>query len=129
MNAFTALKSLHITAVIITASLFLLRGFWMLRGSALLQNPIVRVIPHVNDTVLLFSALGTAALLGQYPFVNDWLTAKFLALLAYILLGHMALRRGSSLLIRTVALIAALLTLSYIVGVALCHDPLVCLAD
>lgn len=127
MNAFSTLKALHITAVIITASLFLLRGFWMLRDSPWLQNPLVRVAPHVNDTVLLLSALGTASLLGQFPFVNDWLTTKFLALIAYILLGHIALRRGSSLTIRSSAFVAALLTLGYIIAVALCHDRLVCL--
>ncbi len=127
MNAFYVLKSLHITAVVVTASLFLLRGFWMLQGSRLLQHPFVRVAPHVNDTVLLLSALGTATLLGQFPFVNDWLTTKFLALIVYILLGHIALRRGSSLAIRSSAFVAALLTLGYIIAVAVCHDPLVCL--
>ena len=44
--------------------------------------------------VLLVSAIALAAITAQYPFVQPWLTAKVLALLAYILLGTVAIRRG-----------------------------------
>ena len=125
---FSTLKNLHVTAVVITACLFVLRGIWMLRQSAWLQHPVVRIAPHVNDTVLFASALGMAWLIGQYPFVDGWLTAKFVALLAYIALGHVALRRGRNRTVRAIAFAAALLVLGYILSVALCKHPLGCLA-
>ncbi|HHQ14576.1 MAG TPA: regulator SirB [Chromatiales bacterium] len=125
---FTTLKTIHISAVALTATLFVLRGYWLFSGSPLLNKPVVRVAPHVNDTILFFSALGMAYLLGQYPFVNGWLTAKLLALILYIVLGHIALKRARSTVQRITAFTAALLTLAYIVGVALCHNPLTCLA-
>ena len=125
---FATLKTIHITTVVLTASLFLLRGYWMFSGSAWLHRPVIRVAPHVNDTILFFSALGMAHLIGQYPFVNGWLTAKFLALILYIVLGHIALKRARSTVQRAVAFTAALLTLAYIVGVALCRNPMTCIA-
>lgn len=99
----------------------------MLRQSDWLQHPVVRIAPHVNDTVLFASALGMAWLIGQYPFVDGWLTAKFVALLAYIGLGHVALRRGRNRRTRAIAFAGALATLAYILSVAICKDPLGCL--
>ena len=60
----------------------------------------------------------------RYPFVQGWLTAKFFGLLAYILLGTMALKRGETRNQRAVFLILALAAYAYIVGVALTRNPL-----
>ena len=54
---FKTLTTIHLTTVAITLSGFLLRGIWMLRGSANLKRPVVRILPHVNDTILLVSAV------------------------------------------------------------------------
>jgi uncharacterized membrane protein SirB2 len=110
--------------VMLTISFFMLRSAWAFAGSPRLRAPLVRVLPHVIDTALLASALTAAALLGQYPFVNDWLTAKFFGLLAYITLGHIALWRVKNNRQRAAACAAALLTLAYIVLTAFCHDPM-----
>jgi uncharacterized membrane protein SirB2 len=83
----------------------------------------MRVLPHVVDTVLLASAIALALLLHQYPFVDGWLTAKLLALAAYIVLGSIALKRGPTRAIRAVAWIGALVALAYIIAVARVHDP------
>ena len=129
MSYFAPIKFVHVSAVVITATFFLVRGIWMLRGSPLLQHPFVRIAPHVNDTILFVSALTLATLVGQYPFVSGWLTAKVLGLLAYILLGHIALRRGRNQMERSIAFAAALGVLAYIVAVARCRDPLACLGN
>jgi uncharacterized membrane protein SirB2 len=60
---------------------------------------------------------------GQYPFVNGWLTAKLCGLLAYILFGMMALKRGRTLAMRTRYFWLALLAYAYIVSVALTRSP------
>jgi uncharacterized membrane protein SirB2 len=111
------------TCAALSGSLFLLRGFWMLRRPALLQQRWVRTAPHLIDTLLLASALMLAWWIGQYPFVNGWLTAKVLGLVAYIVLGAIALRRGRTKGIRVAAFVAASATAFYIVSVALTHDP------
>jgi uncharacterized membrane protein SirB2 len=122
---FAVLKGFHLTAVALTLLLFVLRSAWAFQGSPRLRHPVIRWLPHVNDTVLLGSALGTAATLGQYPFVNDWLTAKVLALLLYIVLGHITLWRSRDNRQRAGWMAASLAVFGYIMLVARCHDPMV----
>jgi uncharacterized membrane protein SirB2 len=121
---FTIMKSIHLITLAITISGFVLRGFWMMRGSPLLQARLVKIVPHVNDTVLLISAVWTAALIGQYPFVDVWLTAKILGALAYIVLGAIALTYGRTPRIRLLAFVGALLSFAYVVAVAATKNPL-----
>lgn len=121
--SYLALKHLHVTAVVLSGLGFCLRGYWMLQQSPRLQARWVKVAPHVVDTVLLSSAIAMAVLSGQYPFVNDWLTAKFFGLIAYILCGTMALKRGRTLPVRAGFLALALLSFAYIVSVALTRNP------
>jgi uncharacterized membrane protein SirB2 len=121
---YLTLKAVHIACAILSISGFTLRGILMLLDSPLLAARFVRVAPHVVDTVLLASALWLAALIGQYPFVEGWLTAKLLALIAYIALGTVALKRARSKTVRAAAFALALVTAAYIVSVALTRDPL-----
>ena len=120
---YLAVKSLHVTFVALSISLFTLRGALQWQGVAWRRRRVLRIGPHVVDTVLLGSALWLCWIIGQYPFVQGWLTAKVLALLAYILLGRMALGRTTAKAQRLAAFVAALCCVGYIVGVALTHSP------
>lgn len=117
-------KHIHVGCVILTGAFFAIRGVWMIADSALLQRRWVKRLPPVIDTVLLASAIWLAVQLHQYPFVHPWLTAKVLALFAYIGFGMLALTYGRTKPVRIVSLIAALLCYGYIVAVALTRDPL-----
>lgn len=121
---YPTLKLTHVGCVVISYTLFVLRGVWMLRRSPLLRQRWVRVVPHVVDTVLLVSAIIMAVTIRQYPLVAGWLTAKVVALLCYIGLGMMAFRFGRSSGLRLAAWLAAQAVFFYIVAVALAHDPL-----
>ena len=121
---FGALWTIHVAAVAISYTLFFVRGIWMLCGSPLLERRWVKVVPHVNDTVLLATAVWMTIILQQYPGTHGWLTAKFAGLVAYVGLGIVALRRGRTRRVRLAAWIAAQLVFAYIVAVALTHDPL-----
>ena len=124
MDAATYLlvKNLHVACAALSISGFVARGALMLAESPLLQHRFVRVAPHVVDTALLLSAVWLAWALGQVPFVHGWITAKVIALVAYVLLGSIALKRGRTKAVRAAAFIAALLTAGYIVSVALTRD-------
>lgn len=117
------LKHLHLTTVILSFCLFIMRGIWMMAESPHLQARWVRIVPHVIDAILLASAIGLTLTLHQYPFAQGWLTAKVLGLIAYIILGSIALKRGSTLAIRVAAFIGSLTVFGYIVSVALTHSP------
>lgn len=121
---YLALKHLHVTAVMLSGTGFFLRGLLMLGDSPMLARRWLKVVPHVVDTVLLGSAVTMAVMSSQYPFVEAWLTAKFFGLLAYILLGMVALKRGRTKAVRAGFFAAALLAFAYIVTVALSRNPL-----
>ena len=120
---YLTLKYLHISCVLLSYSLFFVRGIWMLRASPLLQQRWVKVLPHIVDTVLLISAVMLAYLLSISPLAAPWLMVKIIALLLYILLGMIAIKRGKTRNIRVYAWIAAQLVFFYIVAVAISHNP------
>jgi uncharacterized membrane protein SirB2 len=117
---YAAVKQLHVAAVALSGALFLLRGVWMIADSPRLKARWVRVVPHVNDTVLLVAGVYLATLVGLQP----WIVAKLVALVVYILIGMVAITRGPTKPIRVVAWVAALGVFLYIVAVALRKDPL-----
>lgn len=123
MTYFAELKLLHIACATMSLALFLLRGGWMLAESPRLQDRWVRIVPHAVDTVFLVSGIALAAVLQQYPFVHGWLTAKLFGLIAYIILGSIALKRGRTRGLRAGALALAIAVFVYILGVARMKDP------
>jgi len=116
-------RQVHVLCAALSIAGFALRGVLMLRDSALLQSRIARAAPHVVDTLLLASAVVLSWQSAQYPFAQGWLTAKLLALVAYIVLGTVALKRGRTKGVRAAALALALLAAFYIVSVAVTRDP------
>ena len=116
---YLALKLAHITAAILTISGFALRGFWMLTDSANLDRRIVKIAPHIVDSVFLLSGIGLIWILRLPVMSQPWLMAKLLALVLYVLLGTIALRRGKTKRTRTIALLLAILTFAYIAGAAM----------
>jgi len=116
--AYTLLKLIHMGTVYITFGLFLARGIWMLLDSPRRDQRWVRVLPHLNDTLLLTAALGMVVTGGLGLLDNPWLIAKISGLIAYILLGHMALKRGATKARRAGYFIAALAVFGYIIAVA-----------
>lgn len=114
----------HVSCALLSLAGFLLRGSWMLTDSPLRQARAVRIVPHVVDTVLLTSAVALMVATRQYPFQDSWLTAKLLALLAYIALGMVAFRFGRTPATRSAALLGAVLAGGYILMVAVSRSPL-----
>ncbi|MFA6121123.1 MAG: SirB2 family protein [Sideroxydans sp.] len=118
------LKLIHITCVVLSFSLFFMRGIWLMRGSSIMQQRWVKIAPHSIDTILLTSAILLAWQLGYSPSNSPWLAAKIVALLLYIALGMLAFRFAKTNGVRLAAWLAALLTFAYIVATAITHDPL-----
>ena len=112
-------KLLHVSCVVLSFTGFMLRGLWMLSGSPMLNKKWVKVVPHIVDTVLLSSALFLVYLLGLSIVENNWLLVKIAALIVYILLGSVALKRGKTKKIRILAFTFAVITFYYMISVAL----------
>ncbi|MBP7954190.1 MAG: SirB2 family protein [Nitrosomonas sp.] len=122
--SYLLLKMIHVSSVVISYSLFFLRGIWLMQDSNNLRQRWVKVLPHVIDTILLTSAIALAVLIQQDPLNNAWLTAKVIGLLIYILLGMIAIRFGKTKKTRIAAWIGAQCVFIYIVLVALSKNPL-----
>ena len=118
------IKFVHVLCVILSGSLFALRGLMMLAGSRFTNHALVRYASYAIDTTLLTAALMLITILHQYPFVQAWLTIKVLLLVVYIVLGVFALRRGRTRRARATCYVAALAVYLSIAGVALAHNPL-----
>jgi uncharacterized membrane protein SirB2 len=120
---YLVLKYIHTLAAVLTISGFVLRGYWMFAGSAMLQRRVTRTAPHVIDAVFFLAGVGMLWVLQLNPFNQDWLLAKFAGIIAYIVIGSIAIKRGSTMQVRTIAFVAAVATFAYIVGVALTKSP------
>ncbi len=119
---YMALKHTHLLLVALSVSLLFIRFILAMKDSPLLQKKLLKVLPHVVDTLLLTSAAGLMLMLQQYPFVTPWLTEKFIGLLAYIALGYMALK-GRTKALRLMAFLGALGWLALMVRVAVSKTP------
>jgi uncharacterized membrane protein SirB2 len=84
---------------------------------------VLRLTSYVIDTTLLSAAIALTLILHRYPFTDAWLTTKALLLVIYIVFGIVALKRARTRLGRSAALLAALLTYGFMIGVAVTHHP------
>ena len=73
--------------------LFVYRWSLALGGSERLQQKWLKILPHVNDTFLLLFGILLAVTLQMSPGQQPWLMGKLIALVIYIGLGVMALKR------------------------------------
>jgi uncharacterized membrane protein SirB2 len=121
--SYFAIKQLHMTAALLSIVFFIVRAVWSVRGSAILQNKVVRIAPHVVDTVLLVCGVALAVMLGSAG-LQPWVWTKVVLLVVYIGVGTVAIKRGRTPASRGGAAVVAVAVFFYIVGVAVRHDPL-----
>ena len=121
---YSLLRMVHVGTIYVSLALFLLRGFWMLTESDLLKARWIRIVPHVNDTLLLTAAIAMLVVASLNPLEQPWIMAKIVGLLAYIGVGTVALKRGRTKAVRIKAFVAALGIFGYIVAVAVTKQPI-----
>ena len=122
-DLYLPLRAVHMTCAALSILSFVIRYFWMLRDSTLLQNRVVKIVPHIVDTLLLLSAIGLVGMIGFGPNAA-WLSAKIAVLIVYIALGMSALKRGRTKGERAVFGLLAIIVFAFIALVARTHNPL-----
>ena len=118
------IKQWHMTTAVLSLAFFIVRAWWSVREAPILQRRWVKIVPHVNDTLLLTLGVLLMVILSMWPQHHPWLAAKLLALLGYIVLGTVAIKRGRKPLARAVAAVAAVMTFLYMLGTAVFKEPL-----
>jgi uncharacterized membrane protein SirB2 len=122
---YALLRAAHIGAVTASGALFFVRAAALnLFGAGWVRTLPVRVASWVIDSVLLAAAIALTTVIGQYPLVNSWLTAKVVLLVVYIGLGTVALKPARSKRARLLCWAAATAVFLFIVTIARAHDPL-----
>ena len=117
------IKLLHIACLLLSVSLFALRGLLTLTGMSFANHRGLTRLSYVIDTALLAAAIILTIIIHQYPFIQPWLTVKVLLLVVYIALGVFALRRGKTRLSKAGFFAAALCVYAFIISVAVTHNP------
>ena len=124
LEFYPQIKAVHIVAVLLSGGLFALRGLLVLAGSGWGMVAPVRLLSYAIDTVLLTAALMLVTILPHAMFANGWLTAKLVLLVAYVLLGSFALKRGRTPRARAACYGGALAVYAFMIGIAWFHHPL-----
>jgi uncharacterized membrane protein SirB2 len=122
MNAFTVLLMFHIMLAIVSPILFSLRAWRAIEGLDPGEG-VLRWLPHAVDTALFGAGATLAWLLYQVPGQAPWLTAKLTAVVLYIVIGHLAVRRARTRRLRMALWAVAMCVLLYVYAVAFTLSP------
>lgn len=118
------IKAAHVGLALCSGAFFATRGLAVLRGARWPQAAWARGTSMAVDSALLLAAVLLLAALGLNPFATPWLLAKLGLLVAYVVLGVLALRRARTPAGRAFSLAAALACYGAMVAVARAHHPL-----
>jgi uncharacterized membrane protein SirB2 len=117
------IRWLHIMLALLSGMLFTLRGIGVLCKHGELANTVpVRYLSYTIDIALLTAALMLLTMLRLSVLETDWLLAKIVLLLCYIVLGSFALRRAPTRHAKAVCFVLALAIYAVMLGIARAHD-------
>jgi len=119
------IKWVHIASVLASGALFLLRGLLVQTGrERWAMAALPRFLSYGIDTVLLSAALMLLTILPHAMYATGWLALKLVLLVAYVVLGSLALKRGRTARMRRWCFVGALAVYVTIIGIARAHHPL-----
>ncbi|MEZ5538396.1 MAG: SirB2 family protein [Pseudomonadales bacterium] len=78
------IKQWHMFFAAVSLLSFLVRSGLKFAGSSLLNKKPVKILPHINDSLLLLCGVALAVIAGYNPLVQHWLLAKLVLLVMYI---------------------------------------------
>ena len=117
---YLSLKHSHLLFIIISIVLFEIRFFLLIFNKPI--HRVLKIIPHINDTLLLITGVSLAIIANIKPWEQTWLGYKLIALVCYIVFGAMALKsRGTK---RMVAFVLATISIVFMVFTAINKNPL-----
>lgn len=120
---YIALKHLHLTFVALALLIFFVRGVLLFIHSPLLNKKLLKIAPHIINTIMLVSGILLAVSLGMKPGEHPWLMAKLIGLVVFIILGVGAFK-VRNVLLQKILWVDALVVFAYIVSVAITKSPM-----
>lgn len=121
----TIILFIHVSTALISVCGLVIRGLLKIKQSAWLELKWVKILPHINDSILLIAAIMLAIEYGYSPFEQPWLLAKIIGLLLYIASGMILLKYASKKPQQVLALGLCMAIFLYIASVAITKTPLI----
>ena len=113
------IRQLHILTAALSVTLFTIRFLLLVRSPTWQPNRWLKVLPHVNDSLLLILAVLLCIIIQQAPLITPWLTEKVAAVILYILAGMFALKWSKTRLSKIIWFIIALFMFAYAANIAI----------
>ncbi len=113
------LVTIHIIFAFISIIGFFIRGILALKNSTIMDHKLVKILPHVVDTILLASGIYLATQYSGSTASLSWLWIKVLLILFYIFLGVSAFRFAKSTKVKLILWLLALFSALSIVHIAM----------
>lgn len=125
MIGYTTLKFVHVALAFVSVAGFVARAVPALRHDRRwTERRWLYALPHAVDTLLVATGVWIAMSVGWNPLAHPWLGTKLALIVAYIVLGWLALQPGRPRAIRIALLAAALAVFGWVVAVAQNKLPL-----
>lgn len=93
--SYMALKHTHLMLLTLSIGLFVIRFLARQAGAGFVQLKVVKIAPHIIDTLLLLSGFALMFTMGYPLWPINWLSVKLLLVVAYIITGIIAMRANS----------------------------------
>lgn len=103
---YMAFKHPHLLFVLLSVGLFFTRFVAQEMGARFVQGKLFKIAPHIVDTLLLASGISLIVIVGYPLFPLNWLSAKLILVIGYIILGVLALKAPSKAARWTSAILA-----------------------
>ncbi|MDN5369815.1 MAG: hypothetical protein PWP74_1123 [Shewanella sp.] len=107
-SVYSGIKYFHLLMIGLSVTFLSVRFALSLGQSAWMDKKLLRIAPHVIDTLLLLSGVTLCFMIKQYPFVDTWMTEKLAAVVAYIVLAIAAMKSSRGMLFRIFAFLGAI---------------------
>ena len=107
------------TVAAISILLFVLRFMLTLVNSKKLDLKLLKIMPHIVDTLLLVFGVALAVELAINPLEQLWLAEKLIAVIAYIFTGYYTLKVARNRMMQIIGFLGAMGWIMLIVRVAM----------
>ena len=90
---YLVLKHSHYVLMTLSLLLFTFRSTLKYFNIRKMEVPLLRVLPHIIDSLLIFSGVLLAFHLGYSPLKQHWLLMKLVCLCLYIYFSYLTLKK------------------------------------
>lgn len=90
----------HLLILLLSVLSVALRTFWAIRGNEIIHNQMLLKLHKLVSLLVILSGFALCVAIEQYPFVNGWVTEKFVLLFAYVAFAMLAFKPVMNLNLR-----------------------------